>query len=160
MIQIEDNFFSNADQLRNEVEKHFSNPRETRSEQFIWNYWHVPDQYTLVRTPAEQLFSADLIEQFNNHLTEFGQKFLGCHELTQPWVSYYVDGCEQRVHADNPHGPWAYVYSLTPWETRKFIGGETFIFRPEALNYWQHFDSQEGFESKDLIPFYFKKGIL
>ena len=60
-------------------------------------------------------------------IQEYGQKELGCNSITQPWLSYYIDGCEQRMHTDSWHGPFAYVFSLTNWETRQFTGGETFI---------------------------------
>lgn len=44
--------------------------------------------------------------------------------MTPMWLSYYVDGCEQALHCDNPHGPWAFVLSLTEWDEREFTGGE------------------------------------
>lgn len=42
----------------------------------------------------------------------------------------------QELHADNPHGPWAFVLSLTQWEGRPFSGGETLILQPHVLDYW------------------------
>jgi hypothetical protein len=35
------------------------------------------------------------------------------------------------------HGPFAYVFSLTNWEARKFTGGETFIMNAPVLDYWR-----------------------
>ena len=51
-------------------------------------------------------------------------------------MSCYVEGCHQDWHADLPHGPWAFVYSLTPWSTRRFEGGETLLLQEEILDYW------------------------
>src|SRR5690606_13428701 len=65
-------------------------------------------------------------------------------------ISYYVDGCKQELHADVPHGPWAYVFSLTPWTKRQFTGGETVLLKSTTLDYWHHFEKMKGIESKEL----------
>lgn len=61
----------------------------------------------------------------------------------------------QELHADVSHGPWAFVLSLTPWEERKFSGGETFMLRPEVLRYWNGAavgsDANNGLELPNLI---------
>ncbi len=54
-------------------------------------------------------------------------------------MSYYIDGCSQDLHCDNPQGPFAYVLSLTKWDIRRFTGGETMILKPRVLNFWQGF---------------------
>ena len=110
----------------------------------------MPDQYTLVRTPADQFFGETDYAAFCDALTEFGQRELGCNAITQPWLSYYVDGCEQRMHTDSWHGPFAYVFSLTNWDGRKFTGGETFIMEGKALDYWRRFDATAGLEEGTL----------
>ena len=33
-------------------------------------------------------------------LTQYGQERLGCRTISPPWLSYYIDGCEQALHAD------------------------------------------------------------
>lgn len=38
-----------ASSLRGVFEDRFSNPRQGNSERFVWDWWHVQDQYTLVR---------------------------------------------------------------------------------------------------------------
>jgi len=62
-----------------------------------------------------------------------------------------VDGCEQRLHTDSWHGPWAYVFSLTDWESRGFSGGETMILSPNTLDYWRTFTPGEGLEEGEFI---------
>ena len=57
----------------------------------------------------------------------------------------------QELHADSPHGPWAFVFSLTDWEHRAFTGGETAIFKPHMLDFWSSFDPARGFEYKDMV---------
>jgi len=104
---------------------------------FCWDYWHVPSQYTLHRTQAASYFDEDAFAALTDALTAFGQRELGCRAISPPWLSFYVDGCEQRLHADVPQGPFAFVLSLTRWEERRFSGGETSLLRPETLDYWR-----------------------
>ena len=47
-------------------------------------------------------------------LLAYGETHLGCSAITPLWLSCYVHGCRQELHADVPHGPWAFVLSLTP----------------------------------------------
>lgn len=95
----------------------------------------MPGQYTLLRTPANEFFPPEEFAQLESRLLQFGQERLGCGNISPVWLSNYVHGCRQEMHADLPHGPWAFVLSVTP-EPRKFTGGETFILRPHVLDYW------------------------
>lgn len=74
--------------------------------------WHVPDQYTLHRTQAADYFEADDFEALTAALTDYGQTALGCRSISPPWLSFYLDGSEQHLHADVPQGPLAYVAAL------------------------------------------------
>jgi len=122
-----DTYFPAAKQLRTEFDRRFKNPLQPRADRFVWDYWHVPGEYTLLRTQAHAFFTRKLYERFHRHLVEWGRENLGCHDVSPPWLSCYVEGCRQERHADVPHGPLAFVYSLTPWSARKFSGGETFL---------------------------------
>ena len=61
-----------------------------------------------------------------------------------------VWGNAQELHTDAPHGPWAFVLSLTPRE-RAFAGGHTLVMQPRVLNYWPGFDPSTGLEMKHLV---------
>ena len=61
-----------------------------------------------------------------------------------------MSGCHQGLHADAPHGPFAFVLSLTNWEGRRFSGGETMLLQPHVLDYWRRFDSGVGTELPQL----------
>jgi len=150
-LHITDNFYPGAEKLRGVFDRNFQDPRVTKGERFVWDYWHVPGQYTLVRTPAEQYFSPAEWAQLEEALLQYGQEKLGCRSITPVWLSYYVDGCGQELHADVPHGPWAFVLSLTQWEGRKFEGGETEILQPQVLDYWRHFDPQAVIERDQIL---------
>ena len=145
-----DRFSAHAPALRREFEARFADPRATRSDRFVWDFWHVPDQYTLVRTPADSFFSPKLFRGFVNELGAWAEETLGCAALTPPWLSYYIEGCEQKLHSDVPHGPWAYVFSISPPKP-KFSGGETLILRPETLDYWRNFSDAEDRELQSFV---------
>ena len=81
----------------------------------------------------------------------FGQRQLGMNAITPPWISCYLDGCEQRLHTDSPHGPWAFVMSLTPGAAFESMeGGETIIMKPQILDYWRGFETY-GLEEGDIF---------
>jgi Rps23 Pro-64 3,4-dihydroxylase Tpa1-like proline 4-hydroxylase len=160
--QIHKNFYKNSKQLRSEFENNFKDPRLTDSKRFVWDYWFFEDQYHLIRTPAFHYFSKKLYTDFHSSLVQWGRENLGCHDISPPWLSYYVDGCYQNLHSDVPHGPWAFVYSLTP-PKRQFKGGETLLLKPNTLNYWNNFQDREDREYSsfvDRVPSAFNQLIV
>lgn len=146
-----DRFFPRARELRTHFNERFADPREARSDRFVWDWWHVPGQYTALRTPAYHYFPPKLYDAFHQQLVWWGRRTLGCHDISPPWMSCYIDGCEQQLHGDLPHGHWAFVFSLTPWRTRRFTGGETILLRDEVLDWWSGFVSQRSVEEGDVL---------
>lgn len=150
-VLIVDEFSPEAARLRGVFDERFANPRSTRSDRFVWDWWHVPGQYTALRTPAWTYFPRPIYERFHRALVAWGRATLGCHDVSPPWLSLYVEGCKQELHGDLPHGPWAFVFSLTPWRGRVFDGGETLLLRDEVLDFWADFASVRGVEEAELI---------
>ncbi|MGE0762925.1 MAG: 2OG-Fe(II) oxygenase [Bdellovibrionales bacterium] len=148
---IQDNFFSAAQGLRRHFDRQFAKPSQTHQARFVWDYWHVPNQYSLLRTPAFHYFPKGLYQRWHRQLVQWGREVLGCHDISPPWLSCYIDGCEQELHADHPHGPWAFVFSLTPTKERGFSGGETCLLRPEVLRDWAHASGDSPTESDQLL---------
>jgi hypothetical protein len=148
-ILVEDRFSTHAKNLRRFYDQAFTDPRDSHSKRFVWDYWHVPDQYTLMRTPAYHYFPKTLYMNFHKELVLWGRQHLGCWDISPPWLSYYVDGCKQEFHSDVPHGPWAYVFSLST--SHAFSGGETLLLKPEILSYWNHFHRQDQHELSQII---------
>jgi hypothetical protein len=144
-------FSQEAEGLRKHFEGRFQDPRSTDAQRFVWDPWHVPGQYSALRTPAYHFFPKSMYERFHRKLVQWGRDHLGCHDVSPPWLSLYLDGAEQRLHGDLPHGPWAFVYSLTRWPQRRFQGGETLILRPETLDYWRTFRSVRSVEEPDIL---------
>lgn len=157
-ILIEKNFSAQAKGLRQAFDANLASP--TAPERFVWDYWHVPDQYTLLRTPAYSYFDEKLYMRFHHELVLWGRRTLGCWDISPPWMSCYIQGCKQELHSDVPHGPWAFVFSLTPRGPPAFSGGETLILRPEVLNYWRNFSTAQDRELNsfvDRIPSHFNQ---
>jgi hypothetical protein len=144
-------FSKQARPLRAHFESLYSDPRKAPSERFVWDIWHVPGQYSHFRTPAHSCFPNRLYDPFHQSLVQWGRENLGCHDISPPWLSLYLDGSYQDWHADRPHGPWAFVFSLSPVK-RVFQGGETLLLAPEVLRYWEHSGTERSFhESSELL---------
>jgi hypothetical protein len=152
-VVIVDDFAREGQALRDVFDARFAEPRSTRRDRFVWDWWHVPGQYTALRTPAWEYFPRPIYERFHRRLVAWGRATLGCHDISPPWLSCYVDGCRQELHGDLPHGPWAFVYSLTPWRGRAFRGGETLLVRDEVLDFWHDFASTRAgvYEETQLV---------
>ena len=143
-----------AKHLRTDFVQHFES---LSSANFCWQYWHVPERYNHLRTPADHFFAQASWNNWLNVTGALARDYFGCAELSPPWLSYYVDGCFQNWHADVPHGPWAYVFSLTK-NPAAFAGGRTQIMRASTLDYWtrlqdrpQETHAEQLFESVDPV---------
>ncbi len=150
-LQTIDSFSPLAAELRAHFDARFADPRQATGDRFVWDYWHVPGQYTALRTPAWHYFPKKLYDAFHQQLVWWGRRTLGCHDVSPPWLSNYVDGCEQLMHGDLPHGPWAFVFSLTNWKGRQFKGGETLLLREQVLDFWRSFESTVAVEEGQLL---------
>lgn len=127
-----DDFFPDADALRQGIDQHFAEPGKHRPETHqVWNYWHVPGLYTYLRTTPEKVIPRPLLERFLSRLRSLALYRYGLGEVTWPYLSLYVAGCQQGLHNDAKNGRFGYVYSLTRWDERKFLGGETLIFKEQ-----------------------------
>ena len=105
--RVVDGFVSDfANDLRAVYDGRTRDPLRVDPERFVWDYWHVPNQYTLLRTPAEDYFGAERYGELEKALLEYGRRELGCSAITPVWMSCYVHGMRQELHADVPHGPW------------------------------------------------------
>lgn len=133
--------------LRSEFESVFSDERSLNPKRFVWDHWHVANQYQMLRTPADAFFDKKIFSKWMQELLAWGQQNLGCHSLSTPWLSCYVDGGFQNLHTDIGQGPWAFVYSLSP-ERAKFSGGFTQVLRSKWLSPAK---DKYGHEVNDLL---------
>jgi hypothetical protein len=152
-LRVVPDFFAGAKELRSTFDDRFGSPDIASRERFVWDYWHVPNQYTYIRTYAQYYFPNTLYSSLMSRLRSWGRDNLGCGKVTTPWLSYFIDGCRQEFHTDVPHGPWAFVYSLTDWEHRSFKGGETMLLRPACMDFWRDYDPSHPHVAASLIEF-------
>lgn len=152
-ILVTDNFSKQALPLREHFESRFSQPKSNDSQRFVWDYWYLENQYILHRTPAYHFFPENLYMKLHRELVQWGRKNLGCWDISPPWLSYYINGSRQELHSDVPHGPWAFVFSITDLSQTNFLGGETMILKPEVLSYWNGFGSQQDRELNSFVDF-------
>jgi|GEM_PF-3837444 len=146
-----DQFYSGAKDLRNEFEERFSDPLRKPQGRFVWDAWNVPSQYSHLRSPLNSLFSEDAISGFLDQLSAWSQEHLGLSAISYPWASAYLDNHYQALHTDANHGPWAFVYSLTPQQfSKKYTGGETRIVRPDAFRSYSIQNIDKPQEEKDF----------
>jgi hypothetical protein len=150
-LRVVDRFAAEAGALREHFEQRFADPRSATRDRFVWDLWNVPGQYTALRTPAWEYFPRKAYDAFHQRLVWWGRRTLGCHDVSPPWLSCYVNGCEQRLHGDLPHGPVAFVFSLTKWDRRTFRGGETLLVRDEVLDFWRGFTSTRAVEEPEVL---------
>ena len=130
-----DNFLPEeiARRMRAAIDRHFADPyKQTAGEHQIWNYWYVPDMYTFLRTAPDKVLGRELLERFHQALTAWSWEVLGLGYVTFPYLSLYVDGCQQSIHNDAGNGRFGYVYSLT-LDERETKGGETIVFHEGDL---------------------------
>ena len=125
-----DDFYPKAKSLRQVFDRKFAQPLHAHGERFVWDFWHVPGEYTHLRTPAVHYFPKKQYEAFHRYLVKWGREHLGCHDISPPWLSCYIAGCKQQPHRDHPHGPLAFVFSLSQGG---FKGGQTFLQKPKTL---------------------------
>lgn len=118
---------------------------------FSWDCWYIPERFLYHRTPANLFYSSDTFNNYRSFLEAWGLKELGIDRINTFWLSYYVDGCYQRLHVDSNQGPWAFVHILTPQKLAKFSGGETIFLSEKALSYWDNYLTQDDFKTSDLF---------
>src|SRR5437016_1041405 len=93
---VAEDFFPQAEALRQAIDAHFSNPHLHEPERHqIWNYWFVPGLYTYLRTLPEKVFGLELARRFFDHLQRHAFETYGLGNAHWPYLSVYVAGCQQ-----------------------------------------------------------------
>ena len=157
-----DDFFNEANALRAGIDAHFAEPSRHRPETHqVWNYWHVPGLYTYLRTAPEKVLPRPVLDRFLAKLRALSLYRFGLSEVTWPYLSLYVAGCQQGLHNDSKNGRFGYVYSLTRWDERKFLGGETLIFHErEYFGSAAFTQANAGSGLYELVPARFNRLLL
>ena len=113
--------------MRADIDRHFGNPGQHSPDiHQIWNYWYVPETYTYLRTIPEKVIDKERVSTFVSNLREWASATLGMTYVNWPYLSLYVNGCNQQMHNDSLNGRFGFVYSLTN-PVRKTVGGATLL---------------------------------
>ena len=115
-------FSKEAKPLRQHFESRFANPLVASPDRFVWDYWNVPDQYLALRTPAYEYFPKSMYKRFHEQLVLWGRRTLGCHDISPPWLSLYINGCHQ-----------------------------TLLLKPDTLSYWESFKPGARIEQSEIL---------
>jgi hypothetical protein len=149
-----DNFYPDAQAMRQKIDDHFTEAvagKQPFNQRAVWNYWFIPTLYTYFRAEPWSVFTQPVYDAFMQHLRAFAARQYGLAIPTMPFISMYVNGCGQNIHNDFGNGRLAYVFSLTNWEQRHFLGGETFIYSTGDTVYEKYFQSTGGWGFYDFI---------
>ncbi|MDB5438848.1 MAG: hypothetical protein JWM33_1275 [Caulobacteraceae bacterium] len=158
---VTDDFFDGADDCREAFDDHFRRPHAQGPAHQVWNYWYVPGAYTYLRTNAAKVIGQPLTDRFMLRLNAWALETLGLSTRQEPWLGLYIDGCSQTIHNDAAAGQMGFVFSLTHWTERHFLGGETLLFHP--TNYWQTDRVRIASSSTvfyDLVPAHFNRLLV
>lgn len=139
---MEQNFFAEADALRDVLDGVFRSPYKQAG--LAWQYFCVPEMYTYLRARPQDVFPQPLLSRFMERLRGWCLERLGLVPIGEPNLHLMVNGCRLNLHSDFHNGAWGYVFSLTRWRERKFRGGETLLFKdgvPSYKKYHVHGDS-------------------
>jgi 2OG-Fe(II) oxygenase superfamily len=156
-----DNFLPDAlaRQMRSAIEQHFSKPNQQGAAHEVWNYWHVPETYTYLRTNPEKVIPREQVARFMQLLKSWTWGEMGMDSPYWPFLSMYVDGCKQEMHNDSTNGRFAYVYSLTKPD-RLTTGGETVVFHEGNFFRDNLHQSKAGRGFFDLVPPLFNRLVV
>ena len=126
-------FFPVADNLRQHFVKQMSSPRQADEHRFVWDYWTVENQYSLVELQPIIFFQRKFW-RFSKPFDRWGQENLGCLSISPAWLSYYPDGAFQNFHADIPMALGiCFFNSFGKGEALR--EAETLLLRPEILDF-------------------------
>jgi Rps23 Pro-64 3,4-dihydroxylase Tpa1-like proline 4-hydroxylase len=122
-----------AQKMRACVDAHFAAPEAHRPETHqVWNYWHISELYTYLRTGPEKVIEHSLVSDFVDALRQWSTARLGLSAISWPYLSLYVNGCRQGWHNDALNGRFGFVYSLTR-DIRATTGGRTVLLHEGDL---------------------------
>jgi hypothetical protein len=154
-----DDFYPGAPLMRKAIDDHFTESiacKQPFNRRAVWNYWYIPTLYAYFRAAPGEFFGSEY-DAFMRFLREFAAREFGLAITTLPFLSMYLDGCVQNIHNDATNGRLAYVYSLTNWEARKFLGGETFVYLVGDAAFEKIFRPTGGFGFYDFIEPHFNR---
>jgi hypothetical protein len=152
---VEPDFFAEAEAMRGALDECF---KDSYAKRVNWHYFSVPKLYTYLRTAPQGVIPEPLFARFTQRLRGWCMENLGLTPTGTPNIHMMVNGCKLELHSDFHNGTWGYVYSLTRWQNRKFLGGETLLMRDGVPSYKKH--HVQGDVLYELIPAHFNQLLV
>jgi hypothetical protein len=149
------NFFADAEAMRTAYD---NSVKDAYRQTVHWQYFCVPQMYTYLRTVPEQVIPAPLFGRFWQHMKQWCLDNTGLLPIGTPNFHMMIDGCTLGLHSDFHNGTLGFVYSLTRWQNRKFLGGETLLMRDGVPSYKKH--HVQGEVLYELVPAHFNQLLL
>jgi hypothetical protein len=122
-------FLPNSSELRETFDENFRDNYQVKDTRFCWDYWHVPGQYTQLRTPAQAYFNEMDYKTLEASLLDYGKEKLGCLGITPIWLSYYIS-----AHLSHQPLSRSTSYRQIPSTTEEQL--VPFLSRAREINYW------------------------
>lgn len=148
-------FFDGAEDMRRVLDARFKDPY---TDSIPWYYFCDPGKYAYLRTMPQQVFPAALFDRFIVRLKSWCLEKLGLVPMNLPYLHLMMNGCRLELHSDFHNGTFGYVYSLTRWSQRNFVGGETLLLRDGVPSYKKH--HVHGEVLYELIPAEFNQLLV
>lgn len=149
------NFFAEAEAMRTAYD---NSVKDAYRQTVHWQYFCVPQMYTYLRTVPDQVMPAPLFARFWQHMKQWCIEQTGLLPIGLPNFHMMIDGCTLGLHSDFHNGTLGFVYSLTRWQNRKFLGGETLLMRDGVPSYKKH--HVQGEVLYELVPAQFNQLLL
>lgn len=132
---VEQDFFDDAEAMRASLDASFQNRYADR---IAWYYFCDPRMYTYLRAAPKSVFPEAMFERFMQRMRHWCMENLGLVPMGMPHLHLMVNGCRLGLHSDYHNGAFGYVYSLTRWDRKNFLGGETLLMRDGVPSYKKH----------------------
>lgn len=148
-------FFEEAESMREALDERF---RDAYTHSIDWHYFCDPRMYAYMRAASQRVFPRPVFELFLERLRRWCMENLGLAPMNLPSLHLMINGCRLGLHSDFHNGTWGYVYSLTRWENRVFVGGETLLLRDGVPSYKKH--HVHGDVLYELFPAHFNQLLI
>lgn len=148
-------FFADAEAMRSAYD---TRVKDAYRQIVQWQYFCVPQMYTYLRAVPQHVVTEPLYGRFMQHLKQWCIDHVGLIPTGAPNFHLMVNGCTLGLHSDFHNGTLGFVYSLTRWQNRKFLGGETLLMRDGVPSYKKH--HVHGEVLYELVPAHFNQLLL
>jgi hypothetical protein len=108
---VENDFYRDANRLRLQLEDSFSTQNQVGITPLT--YVFSENRYQFLTASSESVLTRVSLQEFLEHLGNWGESKLGASHVSTPQVRVYIGGCKRSVLQDAVMLGWHYMLSLT-----------------------------------------------